>query len=171
MSCPSIRLTVQFTSSPTRSAYSRVDRLALRLTHLLQDDLLGGLRRDAAERFRALWNADLLAHLGARIMVIACAERQFIQRVLNFIHDAFHDEDVNLVGLRINFRREILIGTKLFAGGDQHGIFHRVDDDLRVDAFLFAQNLNGLKYRCQSGCLFLSAKLSRVTTRTSGLLF
>ena len=66
---------------------------------------------------------------------------------------------MDLVGLRINFGREILIGTKLLAGGHQHGIFHRVDDDLRVDAFLFAQNLNGLKYRCQSGCLFLSAQI------------
>jgi hypothetical protein len=56
MSPLSKRLTVAFTTSPTLAELA-VDLLALRFTHALRDDLLGGLRGDAAELLVSFGNS------------------------------------------------------------------------------------------------------------------
>jgi hypothetical protein len=66
-SCPSTRLTVQFTSSPARPEYSWKHGFPLGFAHLLQDHLLGGLRRDAAQRVGVLFDAHLGADLGVGV--------------------------------------------------------------------------------------------------------
>ena len=53
-----MRLTVQFTSSPTRPEYSLIDGLPLGFANLLKNDLLGGLRGDASQQIGRFRDAD-----------------------------------------------------------------------------------------------------------------
>ena len=56
----------------------------------------------------------------------------------------------------------------MFAGGDQHGVLDGVQDDLRIDAFFLAQDLDGLKDGFQSA-LVLTLEFLAVLGLPAGL--
>ena len=73
------------TSSPARLLVRLDDLLALGLAHLLHDDLLRGLRRDAAELDGLHRLLDEAADLGVRIDVDSVLEAQLARRLLELL--------------------------------------------------------------------------------------
>ena len=75
-------------------------------------------------------------------------------------HEGVDQADPELVlpfdGARfgIHVRDVILGGAIVLSGGNQHRIFHRVEDDLRVDALFLAQDFDGLKNRFHNASLY-----------------
>ena len=77
-------------------------------------------------------------------MRLRVVERNFLHRVLDGLHYFLHAIDFERTGGIVESSDQIFGGAKVLAGGHQHSVLHRIDNDLRVDALLLAQNLNGL---------------------------
>ena len=78
-----------------------VDVLALGLAHLLEDHLLGGLRRDAAEIFGRSRELDL--HVDFRFVAVELlrfGQRDLVRRIGHFVDDALDGAELDLAGLR-----------------------------------------------------------------------
>ncbi len=115
-----------------------VDGFALGLAHLLQDDLLGGLGGDPAQLVGVLRDADFRARFGIRLDSARLGQRHFVDGIFHHLDRFLHGEQVDGAGLRIHLRHVVFVGAVVFAGGDQHGVLHCVEDDLRIDALFLA---------------------------------
>src|SRR5579864_414472 len=146
-----------------------IDGLALGFAHLLQDHLFGGLGRDAPQCVGGLGKTDFAFQLGRRIDAVGVFKRDFLVRVLNGFDDFFDAVNFERTGF-VECGDQVFGSVEMLARRDEHGIFHRVNDDLRIDALLFAQDFNGL---IDATHCVLSIKLSggEFTTQTSGWLF
>src|SRR5580658_2782724 len=82
--------------------------------------------------------------LSRGIHPLRVVERDFLVRILYGFHHLLHAVDFKRAGLIVKCGDQILRRAEVLASRHQHGVLHRVDDDLRIDALLFAQNLNGL---------------------------
>src|SRR5690606_33220877 len=77
-------------------------RLALRLTHALQDDLLGRLRRDAPEALRRVFHHNGIAELHVRIVLPRLLQADFRLPALDFLDDLFLYPDTRLTRPLVN---------------------------------------------------------------------
>jgi hypothetical protein len=138
-----MRFTMQLTSSPTRPS-TRQDVLALGLAHLLQDHLLGRLRRNAAQRSRSASESGSASRSPRwrRTWRSARLISRFSGSVTGSATVFTRRSDV--AGLLVEVGDQILLGPELLARGHEHGVLDGVEDDLRVDALFLAQDLDGL---------------------------
>ena len=135
------------------------DGVAFRLAHLLHDDLLRRLRRNTPQRFRFLREFDQPAELRGFVMFQGVRQRNLADRVLHLLHDHFHRGELNRARLLIEVGDQFFVPFELFPRRREHRVFHRVDDDLRVDALFLAQQLDGLINSSHARLLFLPLKL------------
>src|ERR1035438_101806 len=126
------------------------DRFALGLAHLLENHLLGGLRRDTAEQVGLFRNADLGADLGFRIDAARLGQRHFLGRVFHHLDRLLDGEKLEGPGLLVQLGDIVFRVAEVLARGDQHGVLDGVQYDLRINALFLAQYLDGLKNRFQS---------------------
>src|ERR1019366_2479267 len=152
-----------------------VHGFALGFADLLENDLLGGLRRNTAQRFGAFLDADFGTDFGLGLDAPRLGQRHFVYRVFDRLHRLLDRVELDGAGFRIQLGDVVFGGAVVFPGGDQHGVPDGVQDDLRIDALFLAQYLDGLKDRFQSALVvpirFLAVVLSGgLTTQTSDWL-
>ena len=115
------------------------DGVPLCLAHLLQNYLLGRLRRDAAERFGLFRYAHFTADFGIRIDGDRLGQRHLMQWVGDFINHTLHRRNPHYPTLGIDIRNQIFRGAEVLPRGHQHGVFHRIQHNLLVDALFLTQ--------------------------------
>src|SRR5581483_8841494 len=123
------------------------DGVALGLADLLEDDLLGHLGGDAAERRGVLVEAELAADLDLGRERAGLLEGELILGVFDLLivlNDGLVDVGADLAGLPVELAAHGLLGLVELARGESDGVFNGADDDLRVDALLAAQQFDGL---------------------------
>ena len=113
-----------------------VDVLALGLAHVLEDDLLGGLRGDAAEHVGRHGEVDLVADLGVLLMVLRLVDGPLGERILDLFHHLLDDESLELAGLTVETRPHRFLDAVLLLGRRRHGILESADPALEVDVLL-----------------------------------
>ena len=119
---------------------------ALGVAHLLEENLLGGLRGDASHLLHRHRNLQLVADLDLVAGHLA-APRRATARGAGFSTSStttFDGEDFE-ARLRRPLDLNLLARLELLARGGAHGLLHRLDDDLAVDAVLFAEGVNALR--------------------------
>src|SRR5215469_1815454 len=122
-----------------------VDGVALGLAYFLEDHLLSGLCRDAAEHIRRLGFCDLAAYFDGGILLARVRERNLAQRISDFLDHRVDRKHVHLAGFRIELRAELFLGAIVFPRRDHHRVLNVRDDDVRFDVFLPADLLDCLE--------------------------
>ena len=133
-----------------------VDLLALGFAHPLVEDLLGGLRGDAPEPLGGDGGEDLVADLGAGLVLLRLFHRPLGRRVLDHLDDLLDGPGVELAGLRVPGGANGLLDPVLLLGCGGHRVFERLNPALVVDFLLardLAQHVSKIDFR---GCLCLS---------------
>ena len=96
-----------------------VDVLALGLAHLLEDHLLGGLRRDPPEIFGRPRELDL--HVDFRFVAVELLRlrraRSAFGGIRHFVDDALDGAELDLAGLLIEAGASVLVLVALAGGG------------------------------------------------------
>ena len=121
------------------------DVLALRLAHLLEDHLLGGLRGDAAEDVGPLGELDL--HVDFRFLAVQLLrflERDLGRRVGHFVDDVLGGEQIDLARLLVEARLQVLVRFVILPRGGEDRVLDRANDDIGFDALLFGECLDRL---------------------------
>ncbi len=111
--------------------------VALGLAHLLHDDLLGGLRRDAAEVEGRQRLGDRVADLGGRVALARLRQRDLAGVVLDrgVVDDEQVARQAELAGLRVDLGVDVGLGAVARARRLGDGVLHGVEDDLRSMTF------------------------------------
>ena len=128
-------------------AVLRVDVLALGLADLLEDHLLGRLRRDAAEVLGRTRELDL--HVDFRLVAVQLlrfSQRDLVRRVGHLVDDPLDRAQLDLAGLLIEARAQRLVLVPL-AGGRLDRVLHGADDDVRLDALFLGDGVDLLEQR------------------------
>ena len=151
MSPCSKRLTMPFMHFADALVELGEDVLALGLAHLLEDHLLGGLRGDAARGRRCAWGTRSGSRPRRRRprRTSPCASASEISsgRVGHLVDDRLDREQLDLAVLGVELGLQLLAGLVVLARGGEHGLFHRGDDDVGLDALFLGQCLDGLHQR------------------------
>ena len=123
-----------------------VNRVALGFPHLLKDDLLGQLRRNASQNaFGLLVDLQLAAQLDVGIDLARVVQRDLQDGILDLLRsldNRLHRESADLAGFLVQFGAQVFLRLVILARGDNNGIFHRADDNLRINAFFPAQRVD-----------------------------
>ena len=122
-----------------------VNGFALGFADLLKDDLLGGLRGDAAQRVGRLRQSAPRDPISAcRVDPLRFGERHFERGIGHRSRPRFsrHRASARRIVVEIGFI--VLDGAEMFARRDQHGVLDGIENDLGVDALFFAENFNRL---------------------------
>ena len=132
------------------------DDLALGLAHLLEDHLLGGLRGDAAEDVGALRELDLIADfdfgVGA-VHVLGFGKRDLGRGVGHLVDDGLDGEELDLAVLRVELGAQVFGALVVLARRGEDGFFHRLDDDIGLDALFPSRALRSSAVAdCCSSC-------------------
>ena len=131
----------------------RVDVLAFRLADLLEDDLLGGLCRNAAQSLGRLGELNLVAGLDLGVLAVdfpGLGDGNLGVRIGHRVDNGLDGEQFDLADLRIELGLECLVGLEYLARRRDDRFLHRLDDDVRVDALLLGQRVNGLQQRIRA---------------------
>ena len=121
--------------------------VTLSFADLLQDDLLGRLRRDAAHFNRRHFLDESVANLGVGHVLLGLLYGELGLIVLKLIildHGADAGEG-GLAGLAVDVHPDVHLGAVARLGGTGEGFFHRFDDQTRVDHLLARHRLGGLQ--------------------------
>ena len=117
---------------------------ALGLAHLLDDDLLGGLRRDAAEIDRRQRIDDEIADLLFRIDPGGMLRRDLRALVLDFLGDLAIARQQDLAVVAVDRGADVQIVAVFRAAGLLDGLFHRVQDLVALNAFFARHGVGDL---------------------------
>ena len=123
-----------------------VNLLALGLAHALRDDLLGGLRGDAAELLGFLRELDFHPDFGF-VAVELAAPRRARSRcagVGDLGDDLAHGVELDLAGLEVEARPQVLVALEHLARRREVRVLDRADDDGRVDALVLRDDVDHL---------------------------
>ncbi len=122
-----------------------VDLLALGLAHALGDDLLGGLRGDAAELLGFLRELDLHPDFGfLAVELLGLAERDLPGGVGHVGHDLPHGVELDLPGFQVEPRSQVLVALEHLARGRQVGVLDGANHDGRIDALVLRDDIDHL---------------------------
>ena len=110
--------------------------LALGVADLLEDDLLGGLRGDAAEFDRGQRIDDEVADRGVLLELLRALQFDLLEMIVGFLDHFEHAPQAQVAGGGIELGANVILGAVAGAGGALDGVFHRFDDDAAVDQFL-----------------------------------
>ena len=114
-----------------------INIFALGLAHFLQNHLFGHLGGNPSQRLGRLRNPDYRIDGGILVEFQALFQGHFVQRIFDGLHYLLHQENMDRAGLGVKFRFQIFVGLKVFLRRQHHGILHRIQDDLAVDALFF----------------------------------
>ena len=115
-----------------------VDVLALGLADLLEDHLLGGLRRDAAEILGRTREFDLHVDFGfVAVELLGFGERDLGRRVRDLVDDVLDGVELELPGLRVEAGAQVF-GLVALARGGLEGVLDGADDDSGSTPFSLA---------------------------------
>ena len=87
--------------------------------------------------------ADFDFRVGA-VDVLGLGQRNLGGGIGDFVDDRLHREKLDLSVLRVELRPQILGALVVLARRREHGLFHRLDDDVGLDAFFLGERLDGL---------------------------
>src|SRR5271165_5776286 len=118
------------------------DGVALGFAHFLQNDLLGGLRGDAAEDVGGFVGENFRAHYGIGIFLSGVLEADFLGGVGDFFDDGHHRKHVDLAGFGIKFSPEVFFGLVIFARGDAHRVLDGRHHDRGLNVLLAAEHFD-----------------------------
>src|SRR5260221_8411713 len=118
------------------------DVVPLRLPDLLEDDLLRGLGRDAAEDVRGLGELDLLADLGLGDELLRLFQADLRLGDLHHLHDLLDREDLDLAGLVVEAAAEVFVVLVVLLRRGEDRVLDGGDDDVRGDVLLPADLLD-----------------------------
>ena len=122
------------------------DLRAFCLAHFLHDDLLRGLRRDAAERNRLERHFDVTTRLGFRRDVEGVLEAQLLVRELEFGRVVGKDlpalERVVVTRLAVDRNAHVDFFAVLLARGGRERGFECLEDDVLLDALLVRDGIH-----------------------------
>ena len=62
--------------------------------------------------------------------------------LLGSLDHGLHREGADLAGLLVQFGAQVFLGLVILARSHHDGVFHRADDNLRIDAFFSAEGVN-----------------------------
>jgi hypothetical protein len=110
--------------------------VALGIAHLLEDDLLGALRVDAAQINRGQRVDDIVADLGALLQLLGLLEVDLLEVVLDHLDHLDHAPQAQVAGARVQLGADVILGAVTVARGLLDRFFHRLDDDRLVDHLL-----------------------------------
>ncbi len=119
--------------------------VALGVAHLLDDDLLGGLRRDAAEVHGRQRLGDEVAGLRRRVTGASVLDEDVGRRVLDLLDHLQQPLQLDLAGLRVDLGADVGLGAVARAGGLLDGVLHRGDHDHAVDRLLARDRIGDLQ--------------------------
>src|SRR5437773_2082790 len=122
----------------------RVDALALGVADLLEDDLLGGLGRDAAEVLQrsVLQQLQLDAELGRGIERLGVSQRDLRLRVGDVLDHLLALVDAEVARLAVDVDADVVGRPQALAGCRQQGSLQRLEEDLFVDPLLASELLD-----------------------------
>ena len=116
-----------------------VNRIAFGFAHLLENNLLRELRRDAAQdSFRNLRNQQSSAGFRARVELARLFHGHLQIRVFDLLgtfNDRLHRIGIDLAGVFVENRAQIFLRLVILSRRDHDRIFNRADHDARIDAF------------------------------------
>ena len=118
---------------------------ALGVAHLLDDDLLGRLRRDAAEIERRQGIGDHVADESAGVVAASLIEGDFTGVVLDLIDHEEVAGQAQRAALRVDLGVNVGLGAVAGAGRLRDRLFHCLDDDLAIDHLLAGDRLGDLQ--------------------------
>src|SRR6185437_1825183 len=121
-----------------------VDRVALGLAHLLQNNLLRGLRGDSAQHSGGLGLGNFRADFDLRTLLAGFGERNFMEGIGRFFDHLADRKHVHLAGFRIELGAQVFFGAVILARRDDHRVFDCGDDHIRFDVLLPADLLDCL---------------------------
>ncbi len=151
MSPFSKRFTIPFRTSPIRSLVLGVHVLAFGFADLLEDHLLGGLCRDAAEILGRARELDLHVDFGfVAVELLRFGQRDLRGLVGDFVDDPLDRIQLELPGFLVEPRAQRLALVAL-AGGRLQRVLDGADDDLRIDALFLGDGVDLLQQRIYSG--------------------
>jgi len=116
--------------------------VALGFAHLLQNHLLGGLRRDAAEHFGRLGRAYFGAHFGRGILAARVAKADFACGIGHFLDHGQHGKHIHLARFLVELAAQVFLGFVIFAGRDDHGVFDGGHDHVRLNMLFAAEHFD-----------------------------
>ena len=123
-----------------------VDRVPLGFADLLENNLFCKLRGNASENAFSLFrDLQLAADFSIRIGFSRVINRDLKIRIFNLLRsldDALHRKSANLARIFVELRAQVFLGLVVLAGGDNNGVFHRTDYNLRIDSLFPAQRIN-----------------------------
>ena len=113
----------------------------------LKQDLLGGLRGDAAEFFHGHWQQQRVADFHFIAAEFArFSYRQFSCRIGDVVNDNFRSRKFE-PAFRTPIHLNVFAATELFLGGRAHGFLDRFNYQLAINALLLAQGFDVLRNR------------------------
>ena len=121
--------------------------VALGVAHFLDDDLLGRLRRDAAEIERRQGLGDGVAFLGGRVALARFRQGDLAGIVLErrVVDHQQVARQAELAGLAVDLGVDVGLGAVARARRLGDGVGHRVEDDLLVDHLLAGDRVGDLQ--------------------------
>ena len=128
------------------------DGVALGFADFLEDDLLGHLGGDAAERSGVFVETEFTADFDLRGEFAGLFERHLIDVVLDLVgafDDSLEDIGADLAGLAVHLGAHVFLGLVVLAGGEGDRVLNGADYDSRLDSLVAAQRLDRL---IQSTC-------------------
>ena len=115
-----------------------VDHLTLGTANFLDDDLLGRLGRDSAELPGVDLHADLIVGFALRVVLQSLLERDLGVVGGIALDHRFELEQLDLTRLQIELGLDLALRAQLAPRSRHHRLLERVDDDVPVDALVFA---------------------------------
>ena len=115
--------------------------LALGLAHLLDDHLLGALRRDPTEIDRRQGLQDVVADLGGRVALARLGERDLQRRILDLVAHLELAIEADVAGLAVDLGDDLMLLAVLAARRGLNRLLHRDDHVLDADALLLRHRL------------------------------
>ena len=116
--------------------------VAFGFAHFLQDDLLGGLRSDAAQNIGGFAGQNFRADFGRGILAASIGNADFASGVGNVLDHGQNRENVHLTGFGVEFAAQVFFGLVILARRDDHRILDRRHHDFRLDVLLAAEHFN-----------------------------
>ena len=133
-----------------------VNRVALGLTHLLEDHLLGQLRGDAPQTFSRLFLQQFAADHGVFADLQRLFQRDLHLRIFDVVFagkNLPHRIGADCAALAIQHGAQVLLRLVILARGDDDGVFDGRYHDLRIDSLLAAQCVDHVvKFTCHIPC-------------------